>query len=225
MVIRERISGALLMHSKIGRQFWSSFFTIVKIFAIATVSLLVDHIHEPLHLVVAQGQHMTRVYFSHMVKVLNLLAVFSVTLQACGPRVAEPLTQESVREQLNVAYALSDRGQFAGSDSVYKFLLAHQVSSEDSVRISGSYIQVLLELKDYQGAFLHVDRAFPLGLGPKDELRRHSFRQQAFFGLEDCEGIKAEQAALLALVKEHTGLQLSLEDVATNGEVVAKRCP
>jgi|GEM_PF-4659459 len=128
--------------------------------------------------------------------------------------------------QLNLAYALTDQGLLSEADSVYKTLLKHQVSTEDSTAISMSYIQVLLGLDDYQGALLHIDRAFPVGtLGPWDELRRHSLRQQVFFGLNDRENIKGEQAVLLSLVEHHAGLQLSLGDVVANGNVVSKRCP
>ena len=161
-----------------------------------------------------------------MRKILNTLVGVGFAFQACQSHVPEHLATEEVRAQIEVAYAFANRGQLSEADSVYNYILDHQVNAGDSTAISMSYVYVLLSLKDYQGAFEHIDRAFPAGqIDPFNELRRHSYRQQAFFGLNDCDGIKAEQAALLALVEEHDRLQLSLEEVVANGVVIAERCP
>lgn len=135
------------------------------------------------------------------------------------------LTSEDVLKRLKIAYALEDRGNLVGADSIYSDLLAHSVAWADSVNISASYLSVLRKKGDFEGMLFHTNRAFPKNsASPRDQLRRSSYRMDAFLSLRFCDSTRIELEKLFALVERDSTLQLSIANLLHNREVVDSIC-
>lgn len=135
------------------------------------------------------------------------------------------LSPEEVQRQLNTAYAVEDRGDTMGADSIYQALLSHQLSPTDSAGVSGSYLSVLFKEGEYRNALIHVDRAFPANCtNHSDLLRRYSYRFRAYLAMRQCDSIRFELAKLFELVESDSALQLSMEDIIQYRSVVDSIC-
>lgn len=156
---------------------------------------------------------------------LQVICPMLLLLGCDTDRTLQDVETKDISASLEHAISLRDSGMFEAADSAFKAILALRPSSTDSIRVSMSYVPVLIRLNKRELALGHIDRAFPDG---GDDLRmlmrRSSFRFQLFIKNRECDSARIELEREFHLVEQDTTLQLTRADIEFNRTFVDSVC-